>query len=90
MEYQSNITEVGMIPGKYFHEVQLAYNKFSQLGLNRKQYKILLLESKETLIVLFKPISSPKGQRGTIKGSPSYEVELKITDSTIVRSNYVR
>ena len=78
---------VAEFPGSYLKWIHIAESEFKQARLNLDDYKIVVLDEDESIIVFIVSLVLP-GDPGAVK--PAYEVEINKKDSKILHSNYAR
>ncbi len=90
MTQQENLVTIDTISGPSLRIVQAAMPEFHRQGLDGiERYKIVVLESQTSFMVLFDDPDAPITQRGSKPGF-GLQVELSRSDLAIIGSNFSR
>jgi hypothetical protein len=90
MNSMTNIRQIASFSGNYLLPIKHAYHEFSKTGLNANDYMINILESDSEVIISFEYKNLPKGFRGSIQGTPNFQVEIDKVSGQVLRSSYGR
>src|SRR5437868_5368357 len=82
--------ERGSILGVDLKAIQAALPTFEKHGMKVDGYRVIVIEEKESIVVLFEDPERPPEQMGSTKRMVSFEVRLRKTDLSIVESHFVR
>ncbi len=86
----ADLKAVESISGKGFHIIEAAIPATVPHKLNINQYRISVMESDSSFVVLFEDPNAKPGQRGSTAKMSSFEVELSKHGLRVIRSNFVR
>lgn len=81
---------VESISGKSFKIIQATLPEVAKNHFDLEKFKIVVMESESSYLVIFDDPKRAEGQRGNTSKLPSFEIELRKDDLQIVRSNFVR
>src|SRR4051794_11845061 len=84
------LKERGSILGADLKAIQAALPVFEKHGMKVDGYRVVVLEEKESIIVLFDDPERPPGQKGSTARMVSFEVRLRKPDLSVADSNFVR
>lgn len=82
--------ERGSILGVDLKAIQAAIPAFEEHGMKIDGYRVIVIEEKESLIVLFDDPERSPTQMGSTKRMVSFEVRLRKADLSIIESHFVR
>jgi hypothetical protein len=88
--FASSFRERGSILGIDLKAIQVALPIFEKHGLKVEGYKVIVIEDREFVVVVFDDPQRPSGQMGSTARMVSFEVRLKRSDLSLVSSNFVR
>ena len=74
---------VGEISAQSFRAIQAALPELDRRKLDLSNYKITVVETASSLVILFADVNDPPGQRGSATG---LQVELDKKDLHVIRS----
>ncbi|BBA35852.1 hypothetical protein sS8_3920 [Methylocaldum marinum] len=86
----TNIRQITWFSGNYLLPIKHAYDEFSKTGLDANDYMINILESDSEVIISFEYKNLHKGFRGSIQGTPNFQVEVDKASGQILRFSYDR
>lgn len=81
---------VESISGKSIQIIQVALPEAARSNIALEKYKVVVMESGSSYLVVFDDPQRVEGQRGSTARMPSFEVEVRKDDLKIVRSSFVR
>ncbi len=92
------MTQSGSPPAKVVAEfrgsalrwVYAAEDEIKRKNLDLDKYIVSVVEEEESVVVLLRAPDQPKHKRGHAGNLPGLQIEMRKTDASIVRSNYVR
>ena len=82
--------ERGSILGVDLKAIQAALPIFEKHGLKIDDYKVVVIEDREFVVVIFDDPDRPPGQIGSTARKVAFEVRLRRSDRSVVGSNFVR
>ena len=82
--------ERGSILGVDLKAIQAALPVFEKQGMKVDGYRVIVIEEKESILVLFDDPERSPGQFGSTVRMVSFEVRLRKPDLTVAGSNFVR
>jgi hypothetical protein len=75
-------------PGSALKWVNLAAPEFRRHHLDLDDYKVILIEKRDSMDVLLKSNDDVRGAKGSSGSHPDFDVEISKKDLTIMRSSY--
>jgi hypothetical protein len=81
---------IATFPGYCLKWINVAEAEIHRKNLNLDDYIVLVVEREHTVTVGFSSKDSPEDSKGSGGSHPDYEVEIRKSDSKIMRSNFVR
>lgn len=90
MSAQPTYQIVESISGKSLKIIEAALPEAVRKHLDVGKYKIVVMQSEQSYLVVFDDPNRPEGQRGSTSRMPGFEVEVRREDLQVIRSNFVR
>lgn len=75
-------------PGSALKWVNVAEPEFRRQHLNLDNYKVVVIEERDSMDVLLQSNDDVKGAKGSSGTHPDFDVEIDKKDFTIIRSSY--
>ena len=81
---------VDTVSGRGGRAIQEALPEIIRRKLNISAYRVVVMESDVSFLVLLEDPDAPNGQQGSTSSKPGFEVELSKPRLQVIRANFVR